>query len=431
MLDARLIADNPQIVRDTLERRHAKPEAFQDLDALSSLITRRKTMQAETDDLRAEKNRISKQVGALMKQGKRDEANVIRQRVAEGKARLEELENERKALVDQERSLLLGLPNILDERVPHGKSDEDNVEVRRWGTPPALGFAPRAHDELGVALGIVDFQRASRIAGARFAVLRGAGARMERALINFFTDEANQAGYTELMVPYIVTRSTMTGTGQLPKFEEDAFRLNAEVNGQDAFLIPTAEVPVTNLHGDEILDEAQLPIRYASFTPCFRSEAGSHGRDTRGLIRLHQFHKVELVHIATPEQSEAEHERMVAHAESLLQKLGLAYRVMMLSGGDIGFGARLCYDIEVWLPAQDTYREISSLSNCGPFQARRMKMRYKPEQGKKTIFCHTLNGSGLAVGRTLVAIMENYQQADGTIGVPEVLRPYMGVDQIG
>ena len=430
MLDARWVAENPELARTMLRRRNAREQAFAALDELAALTGRRRALQTETDQLRAEHKRRSQEVGLLFKQKKVEEANQLREEIRRASETLDALEEERKQSAEREQALLLELPNLLDERVPDGTSDSDNVEVRRWGTPRTLDFTPREHDDLGSALGLFDFERAAKLSGARFSVLRGLGARLERSIINLFVDRAVDAGYTEMMVPYIVSRETLTGTGQLPKFEEDQFRLSAQVNGGDAFLIPTAEVPLTGLHGDEILDAAQLPLRFAAFTPCFRAEAGSYGRDTRGLIRQHQFHKVELVHVTTPEQSEAEHQRLVGHAESLLQALELPYRVMMLSSGDIGFGARLCYDLEVWLPGQNAYREISSCSNCGDFQARRLRLRYKGEDAKKASLCHTLNGSGLAVGRTLVAVIENYQQADGSIVVPDVLRPYMGVDRI-
>jgi seryl-tRNA synthetase len=430
MLDPRLVASQPELVRDTLIRRHSGEQALADLDTLISLIERRLALQSETDQLRSARKAASKEIGKLFKAGRGDEASARREQVRLDGERLDALESERKECAEGELRLLQRLPNLLDDDVPDGASDADNTLLRSWGEPTSLDFEPKAHDDLGTELGILDMERAARIAGARFSVLRGLGARLERSLINFFVDQAVEAGYEEVMVPYIVSRSTITGTGQLPKFEDDLFGLTSQVNGEDAFLIPTAEVPVTNLHRDEIIDLDALPIRYAGFTPCFRAEAGAHGRDTRGLIRQHQFHKVELVHISTPEQSAAEHERLTGHAEHLLQLLGLPYRVMLLCGGDIGFGAKRCYDLEVWLPAQQTYREISSCSNCGDFQTRRMMTRFKPEGAKKTVLCHTLNGSGLAVGRTLVAILENYQQADGSIVVPEVLRSYMGVDRI-
>ena len=388
MLDARMIAREPEAVREMLRRRNANEQMLSDLESLVSLIDKRRSLQTETDQLRAEHKRLSRQVGELFKQKKIDEANALRAQI-KGDTRLDELEEERKRCVAREDELIVHLPNMLDERVPEGASDEDNVEVRRWGTPRELDFEPRDHDEVGAEAGIFDFERAVKLSGARFSVLRGLGARLERSLINLFADKAQDAGYTEMMVPYIVSRSTLTGTGQLPKFEEDLFRLTAEVDGQDGFLIPTAEVPLTALHGGEILDLDALPLRLCAFTPCFRSEAGSYGRDTRGLIRQHQFHKVELVHVCRPEDSEAEHQRMLGHAESLLQALELPYRVMRLCGGDIGFGAQLCYDLEVWLPGQAAFREISSVSNCGDFQARGLKLRYRPEGGGKAVLCHT------------------------------------------
>jgi seryl-tRNA synthetase len=405
MLDPRLIASQPEVIRASLIRRHASEQSLSDLDRLTAMIERRRELQTETDDLRGERNRASKEIGALFRAGNRDAANALRDEASRLGERLDILEGELKSLVEQEEALILGLPNLIDDRVPDGKGDEENTEVHR-------------------------FSRAAGLAGSRFSVLRGPAARLERALINLFIDKATEAGYQELMVPYMVNRESITGTGQLPKFEEDLFRIAGQVNGSDAFLIPTAEVPVTALHQGEILAAEDLPLRYAAFTPCFRAEAGSYGRDTRGLIRQHQFHKVELVHITTAEQSEAEHERLTRHAETLLELLELPYRRMMLCGGDIGFGARLCYDLEVWLPGQGAYREISSCSNCGDFQGRRLKLRYRPEGGGKPNFCHTLNGSGLAVGRTLLAILENYQQEDGTVIVPDALRPYMGLDRI-
>ncbi|MDG1481880.1 MAG: serine--tRNA ligase [Myxococcota bacterium] len=430
MLDPRLIASQPEVVRASLIRRHASEQSLSDLDRLTAMIERRRELQTETDNLRGERNRASKEIGLLFRNGKREEANARREEAGRFGERLDILEGELKMLVEQEAELTLGLPNTIDDRVPDGKGDEENVEIHRWGTPREMDFEAKDHHDVGVSLGIIDFSRAAKLAGSRFSVLRGPAARLERALINLFVDKAVEAGYQELMVPYLVNRESITGTGQLPKFEDDLFRIAGQVNGSDAFLIPTAEVPVTALHQGEILTAEELPLRYAAFTPCFRAEAGSYGRDTRGLIRQHQFHKVELVHLTTAEQSEGEHERLVRHAETLLELLELPYRRMLLCGGDIGFGAQLCYDLEVWLPGQSTYREISSCSNCGDFQARRLKLRYRPEGGGKPKFCHTLNGSGLAVGRTLLAILENYQQADGSVVVPDALRPYMGLDRI-
>jgi seryl-tRNA synthetase len=316
------------------------------------------------------------------------------------------------------------VPNVPDASVPVGRDETANVEVRRVGTPRAFDFAPKAHWDLGPELGILDFERAAAISGARFAVLWDGGARLERALIQFMLDLHVSRGYREVIPPYLVTAETLTGTGQLPKFEGDLFKTTA--GERTLYLIPTAEVPVTNLHKGEILDAAALPKRYAAFTPCFRSEAGSYGKDVRGLVRQHQFHKVELVKLSAPEPSMDELEGMVADAEEVLKRLGLPYRVVVLSTGDMGFAAAKTYDIEVWLPGQDAYREISSCSNCTDFQARRAGLRYRPEPGAKPRFLHTLNGSGLAVGRTLIAVLENYQQKDGTVVVPEALRPYMG-----
>jgi seryl-tRNA synthetase len=326
---------------------------------------------------------------------------------------------------DRLRQILLGLPNLPDESVPVGPDASANREVRRVGEPPRFAFAAKAHWDLGPELGILDFERAAKISGARFAVYWDQGARLERALIQFMLDlHTRERGYREVIPPYLVTAETLTGTGQLPKFESDLFKTRA--GERDLYLIPTAEVPLTCLHRDEILEKEQLPLKYVAFTPCFRSEAGSYGKDVRGLIRQHQFHKVELVKLTTPESSMDELESMVADAEEVLKRLGLAYRVVVLATGDMGFAAAKTYDLEVWLPGQQAYREISSCSNCTDFQARRANLRYRPESKAKPRFLHTLNGSGLAVGRTLIAVLENYQQADGSVVVPEALRPYMG-----
>jgi len=326
--------------------------------------------------------------------------------------------------------LLAGLPNIPFDDVPVGPDESANKEVRQWGSPREFDFEVKDHVDLGTRLGILDLERAAKISGARFAILNGAGARLERALVNFMLDvQTREHGYKETLPPFLVNRETLFGTNQLPKFEEDLFHIKDE---RGFALIPTAEVPVTNYHAGEILDEAQLPMYYTAYTPCFRSEAGSYGRDTRGLIRQHQFEKVELVKICKPEDSEAEHEKLTADAERILQLLELPYRTVVLSTGDMGFGARKTYDIEVWLPSQNTYREISSCSNCGDFQARRMNTRFRRSGGGKPEFVHTLNGSGLAVGRTWIAIIENYQQADGSVVIPEALWPFMnGLDKIG
>lgn len=426
MLNRKLIHDQPDLIRATLQKRHASDEVSSDLNTLLAVIERRKELLQETEELRAQRNVLSREVGSLMKAGKKEEALPIRQQVKAIGDRIGLFSTELNQIEAQELDLLLSLPNLLDDRVPVGKGEEENECVATWGTVKTFDFEPKEHHILCSEMGLYDSERASKIAGTRFSVLRGSLARLERAIISFFLDEANDAGYEELIVPYIVNRSTMTGTGQLPKFEEDLFRLTTEVGGEDAFLIPTAEVPVTNLHANEILSEEDLPLYYAAFTPCFRAEAGSYGKDTHGLIRQHQFHKVELVKICTPKTSNEEHESLTQHARMLLEKIGIPYRVMRLCGGDIGFGAAHCYDLEVWLPGQQKFREISSCSNYSEFQSRRMKMRYRPEGGGKPKFCHTINGSALAVGRTLVAIVENFQQANGTILIPSVLQPYMG-----
>jgi seryl-tRNA synthetase len=359
-----------------------------------------------------------------MREKKFEEAEQVKQDVTKIGNRLDLLEDERKVLQGQEDGLLLIFPNLLDERVPNGTDEEDNELVEQWGEPKQFAFEPKEHHILGEELGLYDAERAAKIAGSRFSILKGDLAKMERALIQLFLDTAEDNGYTEVLVPYIVNRDTMTGTGQLPKFEEDLFKLTSEINGMDGFLIPTAEVPVTNMFRDEIINEEDLPIHLCAFTPCFRAEAGTYGKDTHGLIRQHQFHKVELVKITKPEHSDAEHQALTAHACGILEALELPYRKMRLCAGDTSFAAQMCFDLEVWLPGQGKYREISSCSNFGEFQARRMRTRFRPKGGKPQL-CHTINGSGLAVGRTLVAIMENYQQADGSIAIPTVLQPYM------
>jgi seryl-tRNA synthetase len=356
--------------------------------------------------------------------GRKDlaEAERLKAEVAEIKATIQKGEAEEREIDQKIAELLAGIPNTPADDVPLGKDEHDNVEVRRWGTPKTFDFAPKQHFDLGEALGQMDFDTAAKISGARFVLLKGKLARLERALAQFMLDLHTEVhGCTEVNPPYLVKSESAYGTGNLPKFAEDLFRTE---NGY--WLIPTAEVPVTNIVRDEIVEEASLPYRFTAWTPCFRSEAGSAGRDTRGMIRLHQFNKVELVTIATPETSAAEHERMTANAEAVLQRLGLPYRTIVLCTGDMGFSSQKTYDIEVWLPGQNAYREISSCSNCGDFQARRMNARMRPTEGKGTRFVHTLNGSGVAVGRCLVAVLENYQNADGSVTVPEALRPYMG-----
>ena len=432
MLDRNLVANSAQTIRDNLDARNASEDMRRDLERLVAVIARRRQLQQETDQLRAARKRLSSQIGPLMKAGKRDEAEPLRTEVSQIADKLKLLENERKDLEEMELQLLLSFPNLLDPSVKHGASEEDNEIIETVGVLPVFDFEPKEHHIVAQALGLYDSDRASKIAGARFSILRGAIAKMERALIQFFLNEATETGgYEEVLVPYIVNRSAMTGTGQLPKFEEDLFKVSGEIGGQDGFLIPTAEVPVTNMHRDEILNESDLPLKFCSFTPCFRAEAGSYGKDTHGLIRQHQFHKVELVKITRPENAAAEHEALTRDARRLLDLLELPYRVVRLCSGDVSFAAKLCYDLEVWLPGQGKYREISSCSNFGDFQARRMRMRYRPTAGGKPIICHTINGSGLAVGRTLVAIIENYQQRDGSIRIPAVLQSFMGGSQIG
>ena len=421
MLDLNFVRDNLETVRAALENRNF-PTAT--LDEFAALDGERRRVIGESDAANRQRNEMSRAIGELMKAGKRDEAEASRSAVNELKERMAGLDAQRDAAEEKMRELLIGLPNLPRESVPVGKDEHANVEVRRWGAPREFDFTPKDHVDLGASLGILDTERAVKITGARFAILNGAGARLERALINFMLDvHTREHGYTETLPPFMVNAKALFGTGQLPKFEQDLFKLTDERN---FYLIPTAEVPVTNYYNDEILDASQLPIHFTAYTPCFRSEAGSYGRDTRGLIRQHQFEKVELVKLCLPENSSEEHEKLTANAEAILQKLGLPYRTVALSTGDLGFGATKTYDLEVWLPSQNTYREISSCSNCGDFQARRMNTRFKRAGNAKTEFVHTLNGSGLAVGRTWIAILENYQQADGSVVIPVALRPFMG-----
>jgi seryl-tRNA synthetase len=393
-----------------------------DLAELAIVEAERRRLIPLVETLKRDQNAAGEAVARAKKEGL-DPSGIF----AENKARaaqIRELEGELAAIEQRRDTTLLVLPNLPHESVPVGKSAADNVEVRRWGTPPSFDFEPKPHWELGPALGILDFERATRMSGARFSVLFGAGARLERALINFMLDvHAREHGYKETEPPFLVNRAALTGTGNLPKFEEDLFRIGGD---WDLFLIPTAEVPLTNLHREEILDGRQLPLKYTAYTPCFRSEAGSYGADVRGLIRQHQFDKVELVKITTPDQSHEELEKLTRDAETILERLGLAYRRVLLCTGDMGFASAKTFDIEVWLPSQKTYREISSCSNCEAFQARRAQIKFRQDGSGKAQFAHTLNGSGLAVGRTLIAILENYQQKDGTIVIPDVLRPYMG-----
>lgn len=427
MLDVNFVRENLDTVRAALAGRNFPADL---LDTFVELDAERRRVNGEADAVNQLRNSASKEIGALMQAGKRDEAEAKKAEVAGLKDKQAELERLRDEADTAMRDLLAGLPNIPAGDVPVGADESANIEIRRWGTPREFDFEPKDHVDLGTDLGILDLERASKISGSRFAILNGMGARLERALVNFMLEvHTSEHGYTETLPPYLVNRTALFGTNQLPKFEEDLFH----VRDERAFaLIPTAEVPVTNYHAGEIFDESDLPKHYTAYTMCFRSEAGSYGRDTRGLIRQHQFEKVELVKICRPEDSEDEHEELTANAERILQMLDLPYRTVVLSTGDMGFGARKTYDIEVWLPSQKTYREISSCSNCGDFQARRMNTRFRRAGGGKPEFVHTLNGSGLAVGRTWIAVLENYQQADGSILVPEILQPYMnGVEKIG
>ena len=418
MIDPKLLRQSAAEVAANLARRGFEFDA----DAYLALEERRKALQVETEQLQSERNASAKSIGKAKAQG--EDIQPLLAAVKDLGERLEASENALQELQVQLRDIELGLPNLLSDDVPTGGSEEDNTEVRRWGEPPQLGFEARDHIELGESLGQLDFESASKISGARFAVMKGQLARLQRALIQFMLDtHTGEHGYTEAYVPYLVKPPALLGTGQLPKFEEDQFKTTDD---PPFYLIPTAEVPVTNLASDVIFDADELPIRYVAHTPCFRSEAGSHGQDTRGMIRQHQFEKVELVQFVAPDASMAALDELTGHAEVILQRLELPYRVVVLCSGDIGFGSTKTYDIEVWLPGQDRYREISSCSNYNDFQARRMKARRRnPDTGKPELI-HTLNGSGVAAGRALIAVMENYQQEDGSIRVPDVLRPYMG-----
>lgn len=429
MLDVQILANRPDTVRDSLRRRHAAPEHFETVDRLVDLIHERRRLQVAIDQQLALRNTLSPQIGKMLKNGPSPEAEALKEQVRLATTRAEDLKLQIDRIADEELPLLQSLPNLVADDTPDGRSDKDNPVIRQIGDLPAFPFAPRAHDDLAADLGMYHPESGVKLAGSRFAVTSGALARMERALVQFFLDlHTDHHGYREWVVPYMVTRTTLTGTGQLPKFEEDLFKLAHPLANEDAFLIPTAEVPVTNLHRGDILEEESLPRKYCAFTPCFRSEAGSWGKDTRGMIRLHQFHKVELVWICTPEQSSEGLETLTAHAETCLQRLDLPYQVVARCTADVGNGGAKGYDLEVWLPAQNTYREISSCTSFTDFQARRLQLRTRRGEGKnkKTLILHTLNGSGLAVGRTIAAILENFQQADGSVTIPTALRPYMG-----
>ena len=418
MLDQKLLRKDINAVAEQMARR-----GFQlDVEKFNQLESQRKSLQIRTQELQNERNVKSKSIGKAKAQG--EDIKPLLAEVANLSNEHKQAEQQLSALLAEIDDFVMGIPNILDDAVPEGLSEADNVEISKWGEPPQFDFEVKDHVDLGLPHGWMDFEAASKLTGTRFVVMRREMAQLHRALIQFMLDTHTQEhGYSEVYVPYMVNQDSLRGTGQLPKFEEDLFKLT---NEQEYYLIPTAEVPVTNLVRDEILDAKTLPLKYACHTPCFRSEAGSYGKDTRGLIRQHQFEKVEMVQIVKPEESEQALESLTQNAEAILQKLELPYRKIILCGGDTGFSSRKTYDLEVWLPAQNTYREISSCSNFGDFQARRMKARYRNPETKKTEFVHTINGSGLAVGRTLVAILENYQQENGSIRVPTVLQKYMG-----
>ena len=418
MLDIRFIRENSELVKQKLEARGSDI----DLSVFLSIDEKRREVLGKIETLRAERNRASDEIAKMKKEKKEVDPSVFAS-MKELSSQVKALDEDLKSVEQETNDFLLTIPNMPHESVPVGKTENDNEIVRSWGVAPELSFQPKEHWELGEKLGILDFDRASKIAGSRFSLYKGAGARLERALINFMLDlHTEDHNYTEILPPFIANRTTMTGTGQLPKFEDDLFKLD----GLDYFLIPTAEVPLTNIFQKEILNEEDLPVYFAAHTPCFRKEAGSYGKDTKGLIRQHQFNKVELVKFSTPETSDDELEGLLSNAEEVLKRLGIHYRVVNLCTGDIGFSAAKTYDIEVWLPGQGVYREISSCSNFGDFQARRAGIRYRKKGEKKTEFVHTLNGSGLAVGRTVVAVLENFQQADGSVLIPEALQHYMG-----
>ncbi|HKO51996.1 MAG TPA: serine--tRNA ligase [Polyangiaceae bacterium] len=431
MLDARYVADHFDEVRARLARRGG--EFAEAIDGVVSLVTSRRELTRKTELLQAERNTASDAMGKLAKSGDKQGMAARRDELKALSETVKALELELAAADAQIEEILLGIPNVPHESVPDGQTEDKNVVVRTWGDKPSFDFEPQAHWELGEKLGILDFERAAKLSGARFSVLWGLGARLERALATFMLDlHTGEHGYTEIYPPYLVKAEALRGTSQLPKFEDDLFKTKrSDPNDPSAlYLIPTAEVPVTNLHADEILEASQLPLGYTAYTPCFRSEAGSYGRDVRGLIRQHQFDKVEIVRFSTPEQSLAELEKLTLHAEEVLKRLNLHYRVVEHCAGDLGFAATKGYDLEVWLPSQNTYREISSCSVFGDFQARRAKIRYRPEAKAKPRLVHTLNGSGLAIGRTWVAILEQCQQADGSVLLPEVLRPFMRTDRL-
>jgi seryl-tRNA synthetase len=423
MLDLNFVRANLELVEEKLRARGKDPAIL--LGNFRELDLERRARITQVESLQAQRNKISQEVARLRKAGQ--DATALMDQTRALKQETEDLERSATQSEDAMRALLVAIPNLTQDSVPPGKSEAENVEVLRWGHHPEFDFAPKPHWELGESLGILDFERAAKISGARFAVYWGLGARLERALASFMLDvQTREHGYLEVLPPFLVNSDSLFGTGQLPKFAEDLFK----TDGSDHYLIPTAEVPLTNLYRGEVLDDAQLPISLVAYTPCFRSEAGSYGKDVRGIIRQHQFQKVELVKFTRPDQSNEEHERLTGHAEEILRRLELPYRKMLLCAGDTGAASTKTYDLEVWLPGQGAYREISSCSNCEAYQARRANIRYKPQGKNKTELVHTLNGSGLAIGRTWLAILENYQQADGSVLIPKALQKYMGGEEV-
>ncbi len=418
MLELRFIRENIDLVRDKCLHRGMDTAL---IDTFTEIDCKRLAILGEVEQLKNRRNTVSKEIAPLKQAGEHDKAEPLILEMREVSERIKEMDKELSIIQEQLDQVVMAIPNLCDDSVPQGNDDSDNLEIRTWGETPQFSFTPKPHWQIGEEQGILDFETAAKLSGARFCLLRGFASKLSRALTNFFLDLHTQKhGYTEMLPPFMVNSKSMTGTGQLPKFKEDLFK----IEDWDLWLIPTAEVPLTNIHSNETIAGADLPIKYTAYTPCFRSEAGSYGKDTRGLIRQHQFDKVELVKFATPETSHDELESLLADAEEVLQLLELPYRVVCLCSGDLGFSATKTYDIEVWLPGQNTYREISSCSNFLDFQARRAGIRYRPEGEKKSRLVHTINGSGLAVGRTLLAVLENYQQEDGTIALPEVLKPY-------
>ena len=424
MLDIKRIRENLEDIKKAMDRRGEKDF---ELDAVVELDDQRRELLKEVEALKSEMNIEQKKIPQLMKEGKKEEAEAEKVKLKELSEKIKGLDEKVKKVQEELQYRLLRIPNVPNVNVPQGDTDEDNVEIRKWGEPKQFDFDFKAHWDIGTNLGILDFETGAKITGSRFTLYKDKGARLERSLVNFFLNtHTDKNGYTEILPPFMANRDSFVGTGQLPKFAEDMFK----IEGLDYFLIPTAEVPVTNIHRDEIVSGDKLPIKYCAYTPCFRSEAGSAGRDTRGLVRQHQFNKVELVKFVKPEESYEELEKLTNDAEMMLQMLGLPYRVVKICTGDLGFTAAFKYDLEVWMPSYNRYVEISSCSNFEDFQARRAGIRFRRDKNSKAEYCHTLNGSGLAVGRTVAAILENYQQADGSVVVPEVLRPYMGMDVI-